>query len=107
MLQTQLKKRLPADFLTTVPGGVSLAFALIPAIPTLDEPLRSEVQDAFARSIAVIWQVMIGISGAGLVASLLMKGLPLHTEVDRKWGLQDTISEDVQETKEVRAEDDI
>ena len=32
---------------------------------------------------------MIGIAGIGLLSSLAMKGLPLHTEVDRKWGLQE------------------
>ena len=55
----------------------------------LDEPFRSQVQEAFALSISVIWKVMIGIAGVGFLASLTMKGLPLHTEIDRKWGLKD------------------
>jgi hypothetical protein len=36
----------------------------------------------------VIWQVFIGVAGIGLLASLFMKGLPLHTEVDRQWALE-------------------
>ena len=47
------------------------------------------MQDAFAQSVAVIWQTMIGISGAAFLASLFMKGLPLHTQVDENWGLED------------------
>ena len=89
MLQTQLTRRLPSDFLQQLPGGVSLAYALIPVIPTLEEPFKTEVRVAFAESLKVIWQVMIGIAGIGLIASLFMKGLPLHTSVDKQWALQD------------------
>ncbi|KAF7794628.1 hypothetical protein EIP86_005764 [Pleurotus ostreatoroseus] len=88
VLQTQLKKRLPIAFLSQLPGGVSIAFSAIPAIGELPEPARSEVRQAFAESVTVIWQVMTGIAGIGLIASLAMKGLPLHTEVDEKWGMQ-------------------
>ncbi|KAI0337303.1 Mfs1.2 [Trametopsis cervina] len=87
VLQTQLKHRLPAEFLAEFPQGVSLAYSVIPVIKTLDEPLRSQVRDAFAKSIVVIWQVLIGISGLGFLASLLMKGLPLHSALDEKWAI--------------------
>ncbi|GJE91677.1 MFS general substrate transporter [Phanerochaete sordida] len=90
VLQTQLTKKLPPAFVAQFPGGVSIAYSIIPAIPTLPEPLQSEVKAAFAESVAVIWQVMIGIAGIGFLASLFMKGLPLHTQVDQKWGLEDT-----------------
>ncbi|EKM56789.1 uncharacterized protein PHACADRAFT_254111 [Phanerochaete carnosa HHB-10118-sp] len=87
VLQTQLTQRLPADFIAQVPGGVSLAFALIPVVPTLQEPFRTEVKVAFAESVATIWKVMAGIAGIGFLASLAMKALPLHNQVDRKWAL--------------------
>lgn len=96
VLQTQLTQRLPSDFTSQVPGGISLAYALIPIIPTLEEPFKTEVRTAFAESIKVIWEVMIGIAGMGLLASLFMKGLPLHTEVDRQWALQVEKPEDSQ-----------
>ena len=32
---------------------------------------------------------MLGISGIGVLAALLMKGLPLHTHVDEQWGLEE------------------
>ncbi len=88
VLQTQLTKRLPAEFLEQFPGGVELAYSAIPVIGTLSEPLQSQVQEAFAESIIVIWQVMTGICGIGIVASFFMKALPLHTQIDEKWGLE-------------------
>lgn len=81
--------RLPAEFVSQFPGGVSIAYAAIPVIRTLEEPLKAEVRDAFGRSLQVVWQVSIGISGIGLLASFMMKGLPLHTEMDEKWALED------------------
>ena len=89
VLQTQLSNKLPAAFVEQFPGGVSIAFAAIPAIPGLPEPLHTEVRAAFASSLIVIWQVMIGISGLGLLSSLFMKSLPLHTQVDENWGLEE------------------
>lgn len=88
VLQTQLQKRLPADFIAQFPEGVAFAYSIIPVIPTLPNPFQTQVRDAFASSIIVIWQVMIGISGIGFIASLFMKGLPLHKKVDEKWGLE-------------------
>ena len=105
ILQTQLKIRLPPDFTSQFPDGVSIAYAAIPAIRTLDEPLKDQVRNAFGESLQVVWQTMIGISGLGLLSAMLMKGLPLHTEVDEKWALEgrdasaETVAE-VQKTTE-------
>lgn len=70
------------------PKGVALAYSAIPLIATLEDPLRTEVRQAFADSIRVIWQVMIGIAALGLLISLPMKALPLHTQVDERWGME-------------------
>ncbi|KAI0343447.1 MFS general substrate transporter [Trametopsis cervina] len=102
ILQTQLGQRLPAEFMAKFPEGVSAAYAIIPLIPTLEEETRNQVRFAFAESLIVVWQVLIGISGIGLVASLFMKGLPLHTDIDRKWvidraqGVQETEMQNAQ-----------
>ena len=88
ILQTQLSHRLPQEFLDQFPGGLSFAYSIIPMIKTLPEPTKTVVQHAFADSILVIWQVMIGLSGLGLIVSLAMKGLPLHTEMDKRWGIE-------------------
>ncbi|TBU29033.1 major facilitator superfamily domain-containing protein [Dichomitus squalens] len=88
ILQNELNKRLPVAFLNMYPGGASIAYSAIPDISGLQEPLRSQVRDAFAGSIAVIWQVMIGIAGAGLLSSLAMKNVQMGSKVDEKWGLE-------------------
>ncbi|KAI0685396.1 Mfs1.2 [Cytidiella melzeri] len=88
VLQNQLGKRLPLAFTSQFPGGVGLAYAAIPAIKTLPGPLRSEVREAFADSIRVIWQVSTGIAALGLLTALPMKALPLHTQVDARWGME-------------------
>ena len=68
---------------------MNLAYSVIPLIRTLDEPLKHSVQIAFGDALAVVWQTMIGIIGIGLLASLMMKDVPLHTYTDKKWDGQD------------------
>lgn len=85
MLQNELKKRLPQAFAVQFPAGTAIAYSVIPLIPSMEEPLKTQVQAAFADSLQVVWQVMVGIAGLGLVSSLAMKRLPLHTQVDEKW----------------------
>ena len=87
MLQNELKQRVPPSFLENFPGGVAIAYALIPQIPTLPEPLKSDVQDAFAGSLQVVWKVLIGVGGIGFLSSLFMAGLPLHNALDEDWTL--------------------
>ena len=100
MLQTQLEKRLPAEFITEFPSGVAIAYSAIPIIDTIPEPTRTEVREAFAASIAVIWQVMIGVASIGLVASVFMKSLPLHTSLDENWGLEEAAKLDAAKSKD-------
>jgi hypothetical protein len=86
ILQNELKKKLPASFLAQFPEGVELAFAAIPSIPTLEQPLKDEVQNTFGEALKVVWQVVLGIAVAGFVSSLGMRQLQLHTNVDQDWG---------------------
>ncbi|KAJ7250496.1 major facilitator superfamily domain-containing protein [Mycena haematopus] len=85
VLQNELGKRLPPAFSGQFPGGTPTAYSIIPLIRTLPEPLKGQIQVAFADSLRVVWQVLLGVSGAGLLVSLAMEGLPLHTSVDKKW----------------------
>ncbi|KAJ7254827.1 iron permease [Mycena rebaudengoi] len=82
-----LKKNLPAEFVAQFPPGFEIAYAAIPYINRLPEPLRAEVRAAFADSMAVIWQVMIGMAGLGLLLSLLMAEVPMTNAVDENFGL--------------------
>ncbi|KAJ7809511.1 iron permease [Mycena olivaceomarginata] len=89
ILQNSLKKNLPPAFVAQFPPGFEIAYAAIPVIHQLDPPLRNEVRAAFADSMAVIWQTMIGIAGLGLLLSLLMKEVPMGTTVDKTYTLKE------------------
>ncbi|KAB5595945.1 Glycerol-3-phosphate dehydrogenase [Ceratobasidium theobromae] len=90
VLQTELGKRLPSEFSSLFPGGTDIAFSAIPFVKGLEEPLRSQVRVAFAESLAVLWRVFIGISGAGFLSVLLMKEVKMSGETDEKWGMERT-----------------
>lgn len=59
VLTNELSQRLPAEFVSQLPAGIPSAFAAIPSIDGLEEPLRTTVRIAFAESIRVIWLVLI------------------------------------------------
>ncbi|KAJ3001773.1 hypothetical protein NUW54_g6220 [Trametes sanguinea] len=88
ILQNELKRRLPAAFLQQFPDGIEIAYAAIPIIPDLDEPLRREVRVAFAQSMATIWKVLTGISAAGFLSVLLLREIPMQTYTDDQFGLE-------------------
>ncbi|BGP49770.1 hypothetical protein JCM10450v2_005675 [Rhodotorula kratochvilovae] len=91
IFSNELTKNLPEEFASQF-GEMTgdIAYALIPQIKTLAEPLRSDVQAAFADSLRTIWQVLIGVAGLGLVVSVFMQSLPLTTEMDEEnWGLKE------------------
>lgn len=44
---------------------------------------------AFGVALSVIWKTSTGVLAIGLFASLLMRDVPLHTNVDEKWGISD------------------
>ncbi|KAF8529294.1 MFS general substrate transporter [Hysterangium stoloniferum] len=85
ILQNELKRRLPQEFLSQSPQGVAIVFSVIPQISNLPEPLNDQVRQAFVDSLRQIWISLAGISGLGLFASLFMRGLPLHKQTDKNW----------------------
>ncbi|KAF9222807.1 MFS general substrate transporter [Gyrodon lividus] len=89
VIQNELVKRLPSEFTSGIPdGSAGIAYALIPELPLLSPQLLSQVQEAFAGGMMVMWQVILGIAGLGLLCSLLMKGLPLTNSLDEEWTLK-------------------
>ena len=70
---------------------MQIAYAAIPRIrsSSLDPDVRRAVEAAFARATRLIWQVMIGVSGAGLVTVLLMREVRLRRDRDETWGVQE------------------
>ncbi|KAA1472295.1 MFS general substrate transporter [Dentipellis sp. KUC8613] len=99
ILQNELKKKLPGDFAAQFPAGFEIAYAAIPVISGLEEPLRSQVRAAFADSLATVWQTMIGIAGLGLLTMPFMREVQLREEVDEAYGLHvgDKVEKDVRE----------
>ncbi|EIW57898.1 iron permease [Trametes versicolor FP-101664 SS1] len=91
ILQNELKTRLPAEFVARFPAGIEIAYAAIPVIRTLDEPLRTEVRIAFAESMAVVWKAMIGFSAAGFLTLFLLREVPMQKHTDETYGLQDGV----------------
>ncbi|KAI9000562.1 iron permease [Trametes punicea] len=89
ILQNELKKHLPADFAARFPDGVEIAYAAIPLIPSLPEPLGTEVRVAFATSMSTVWKVMTGLAGAGFLTTFLLKEIPMHTYTDSRYGLEE------------------
>ncbi|CDO77989.1 hypothetical protein BN946_scf184673.g1 [Trametes cinnabarina] len=87
ILQNELKKRLPAAFVAQFPEGVEIAYAAIPVIRTLDEPLKTEVRVAFAESMATVWKAMIGFSAAGFLTLALLREVPMQKHTDETYGL--------------------
>jgi hypothetical protein len=86
IIQNELKNRLPASFLTQFPQGVEIAFETIPIIPSLNQPLKDDVRNTFGIALKVVWQVVLGISIAGMLCNIGVKQLKLHTEIDEDWG---------------------
>ena len=80
ILQNVLQSQLPPAFLATLPKRQEVAYAIIPQIPSLPEPLRSEVHAAFADGTRLVWKVMIALSAAGLLTCLLMREEPMNQE---------------------------
>ncbi|KAG8896929.1 hypothetical protein FRB99_008573 [Tulasnella sp. 403] len=90
ILQNELKKKLPEEFLAMFPAsGVEIAYAAIPTVKTLSEPLRTQVRAAFADSLQIIWYVMVALSVLGTLTVLGMKELPMHEVTDQDWGLEE------------------
>ncbi|CAK5262641.1 unnamed protein product [Mycena citricolor] len=96
ILQNELSRNLPPAFVAQFPPHYEIAYAAIPAIDLLDQPLKSEVQAAFASSMSVIWQVMIGICGLGFLLSLLMKEVPMSMDVDDSYALEEEKVSDIE-----------
>ncbi|ORY88553.1 iron permease [Leucosporidium creatinivorum] len=89
VLNNELAKRAPKDWVASLPGGLPSAFSAIPTIKHLPQPLQDEVRQAFARSIRIIWFVVIPFGGVGLILSLFMRSIKLQTQTDENWGVRE------------------
>ncbi|KAG8901942.1 hypothetical protein FRB99_004997 [Tulasnella sp. 403] len=103
ILQNELKKRLPRDFLANyASSGVEIAYAIIPSIKSLPEPLRTQVRVAYAESLRIVWFVMLGISIAGFLSIFLVKEIPMAEVTDEQWGIKEKVEDGAAETGSVK-----
>lgn len=54
-----------------------LAYAVVPVVRTLDNPLRDQLRAGFGDGMVVLWMTSAGIAGAGLLASFMMRDVPM------------------------------
>jgi hypothetical protein len=89
IMQAQLRTHLPAMFAAEFVPGQDITESAIPTIPHLPYPLQGEVREAFSDSLRVVWFFLLGCACVGWLSVFLMRELPLHTQRDRKWGLEE------------------
>ncbi|KAG8906508.1 hypothetical protein FRB99_006728 [Tulasnella sp. 403] len=89
ILQNELKLNLPTEFLQSFgpTDGVEIAYAAIPTIGGLKEPLQTQVREAYADSLKVLWWALTGLSGLGFLTVFFLKELKMHEVTDGDWGL--------------------
>lgn len=51
--------------------------------------MKDEVRNTFGTALKVVWQVVLGISVVGVLCTIGMKQLELHTNIDQDWGRED------------------
>lgn len=73
ILQNELKRRLPKEFLEEFGNGVEGAYGLVEVVRTLDEPMRGEVQGAYAEGTRGVWLVMVVVAALGGLCVLATK----------------------------------
>ncbi|KZO94656.1 MFS multidrug transporter [Calocera viscosa TUFC12733] len=95
VLQNELQRTLPAAFSELFPEGMDIAYAAIPQIASLGQPLQDQVRDAFAQSLSTLWKVTAGLCGLGLLTSLGMKQLQMNANVDEQWQREEKRDETV------------
>ncbi|KAH8826952.1 Mfs1.2 [Flagelloscypha sp. PMI_526] len=102
ILQNQLRHSLPVEMITLLPPGVQdLAYGSIVVLRKIKDPvILLQARTAYADSLRVLWLVLCGASGFGLLVALLMQDIPMHTYTDEKWDLKEGSKEDASEKTE-------
>jgi hypothetical protein len=51
--------------------------------------LKDAVRNTFGTALRVVFQAVFGISIVGMICTIGMKQLMLHTQIDEDWGRED------------------
>ncbi|KAF8996786.1 MFS general substrate transporter [Cyathus striatus] len=89
VLQNELQRRLPDSFTSQFPDGIPLVYTIIPSISALPQPVRDSVREAFAGGLQLMWKILAGVAGLGLVVSFAMAEVPMADATDENWGLDE------------------
>jgi hypothetical protein len=107
VLQNELSKRVNLTDLGALGTGESLLYSAIPSLHKLPQDILPVVQEAFAQSLQTLWYMRVGTAGFGLLISLAMREVPLHSKVDEKWDIEhkkstSTSSSEIPETADTQ-----
>ncbi|TGO26401.1 hypothetical protein BPAE_0060g00160 [Botrytis paeoniae] len=103
VFQNQIKEKLLADpLLASMATEYSKdATALVQLIQNMDEGLeKTQLKEAYADSLKMIWIVMCALCGAALVSSLFVKGYSLEVEHKTLQGLKEEKKGDMEAVAE-------
>jgi hypothetical protein len=91
ILQNALIRKLPENAILgqekALTTGQQLAYAIVPLISTLSQPLQDEVRQAFLESFREVWIAFAVCAAIGLFSWFAMKNYPLKKSVDQEWGI--------------------
>ncbi|KAF9477032.1 iron permease [Pholiota conissans] len=108
ILQNALKRKLPESAILgqeqVLTNGQQLAYAIVPLIPTLPQPLQLEVSQAFLESFREVWIAFAICAAIGLCSWFAMKNYPLKKSIDGKWGIDRSKKEPEKKMDEKDAE---
>ena len=62
------------------------------------------MRTAYADATRLVWQIMIGFAGAGLLTTVLMGNEPMRKTLDDRWGLQEMHKQMEREQGDVEVE---
>jgi hypothetical protein len=83
----------------TLGGGRAYELATGPYVQTLRPNLKSEVLDVYLQALKVVWYGAMAFGATGLGAVALEKHVPLRTELETSYGLQEKEKDDDSQTE--------
>ncbi|KAF8989898.1 Mfs1.2 [Cyathus striatus] len=86
IVQSVVSSRLSPAIKGALPQGSILDN--LSSLQELPQAELTQVQNALGCSLMIAWGIFAGISGLGLLSSVLMRGISLRTSVDEKWGIE-------------------
>ncbi|KAJ3718080.1 iron permease [Lentinula guzmanii] len=105
LLQNQLKHRLPPSFSSTqLSFNADISYTIIQVIPTLSEPLRTQVRTAFAESLVLLWKVCAVVCAAGFLSVFAQQSIALHEKKDARFGMKKMRRGDDSESETTRTD---